>query len=261
MGTVRSRMLNGVVVGRYFENLQKLVTSFREFPWTNLQLRRNWKTARTHPSQCYARRGSKSVVSRTGNDRSNITTMACGNAIGEAMPPMLIFKGKTKKSLFGYNIAASPPNSVWTYNDKAWMNEELAQEWSRKTTNSDGHGSHETLGLLDLAAEQNIYVFVLPPHTTHYLQPLYRTVFGPFNIAYKLTQLALISCHKIHVKSLTSGLFPKCWIVLGRQRLQRRTFRVALGLVVFFLWIPNAIPESAFLPSSALTLQYLLLLN
>lgn len=54
MGTVRSRMLNGVVVGRYFEDLQKLVNSFREFPWTNLQLRRNWKTARTHPSQCYS---------------------------------------------------------------------------------------------------------------------------------------------------------------------------------------------------------------
>lgn len=32
MGTVRSRMLNGVVVGRYFEDLQKLVNSFREFP-------------------------------------------------------------------------------------------------------------------------------------------------------------------------------------------------------------------------------------
>lgn len=71
---------------------------------------------------------SRSVVRRTGNDRSNIVTMARVNAVGEAMSPMLIFKGKTKKSLFGHNIADSPPNSVWTYNDKACMNEELAQE-------------------------------------------------------------------------------------------------------------------------------------
>ena len=67
----------------------------------------------------------------------------------------------------------------------------------------------------------------------------------------RTTQLAPISCHRIHVTSLKTGFSPKCLFVLRRQRLQRKTFRVALGIVVFFLWIPNAIPESAFLPSSA----------
>jgi hypothetical protein len=39
----------------------------------------------------------------------------------------------------------------------------------------DGHGSHNTLELIELAREHNIILFCLPPHTTHKLQPLQYT--------------------------------------------------------------------------------------
>jgi hypothetical protein len=45
----------------------------------------------------------------------------------------------------------------------------------------DGHGSHETITIIDLAAEYNIIVLLLPPHTTHKLQPLDVGIFGPFS--------------------------------------------------------------------------------
>ena len=62
----------------------------------------------------------------------------------------------------------------------------------------DGHSSHESLALiqegireniaiLSLIQEgirENIAIISLPPHTTHYLQPLGRTVFGPFDKQY-----------------------------------------------------------------------------
>lgn len=48
----------------------------------------------------------------------------------------------------------------------------------------DGHGSHDTLGLIELAQEHNIILFCLPPHTTHKLQPLDVGVFGPFSRAW-----------------------------------------------------------------------------
>jgi len=44
----------------------------------------------------------------------------------------------------------------------------------------DGHGSHNTTPLIELAREHNIILFCLPPHTTHKLQPLDVGVFGPF---------------------------------------------------------------------------------
>jgi hypothetical protein len=48
----------------------------------------------------------------------------------------------------------------------------------------DGHGSHESLELIDLARANNIILLSLPPHTTHKLQPLDVGVFGPFQRAW-----------------------------------------------------------------------------
>jgi hypothetical protein len=48
----------------------------------------------------------------------------------------------------------------------------------------DGHGSHETHPLRQLAVDNNIILLSLPPHTTHKLQPLDVGVFGPFQRAW-----------------------------------------------------------------------------
>ena len=43
----------------------------------------------------------------------------------------------------------------------------------------DGHSSHFTLELVQTAAEQDVVIFCLPPHTTADSQPLDTSVFGP----------------------------------------------------------------------------------
>ena len=43
----------------------------------------------------------------------------------------------------------------------------------------DGHSSHFTLELVQTAAEQDVVIFCLPPHTTADSQPLNTSVFGP----------------------------------------------------------------------------------
>jgi hypothetical protein len=48
----------------------------------------------------------------------------------------------------------------------------------------DGHGSHESSKMIDIAHENNIHILELPPHTTHRLQPLDVGVFGPFQRAW-----------------------------------------------------------------------------
>jgi hypothetical protein len=49
----------------------------------------------------------------------------------------------------------------------------------------DGHNSHTTSDFLDYAAEHNIIVVCLPPHTTHRLQPCDVAVFSPLSTAWK----------------------------------------------------------------------------
>lgn len=48
----------------------------------------------------------------------------------------------------------------------------------------DGHGSHTTLDWIEHACANNIILYCLPPHTTHWLQPLDVGCFGPLQIAW-----------------------------------------------------------------------------
>ncbi|XP_048240275.1 mucin-5AC-like [Haliotis rufescens] len=48
----------------------------------------------------------------------------------------------------------------------------------------DGHSSHKTLEAVNYARDHGIVIFVLPPHTTHKLQPLDRTFFEPLKANY-----------------------------------------------------------------------------
>lgn len=44
----------------------------------------------------------------------------------------------------------------------------------------DGHGSHCTREFIEYAQEKHIQLFVIPPHSTHFLQPLDVVIFQPF---------------------------------------------------------------------------------
>ena len=89
--------------------------------------------------------------------------MACVNAKWEKMPPMLIVKGKTNRSLHGFNTCAALTGSIWTFQDKGWMTDEIGELWFKEVFLAncgserpqvlilDGHSSHETLALLELA--------------------------------------------------------------------------------------------------------------
>jgi hypothetical protein len=82
--------------------------------------------------------------------------------------------------------------------ENGWTNDKLFIDWFRKVFLPgaeahrdpdhpdapfllivDGHGSHETAEFLTLAREHNVFIYRLPPHTTHQLQPLDVGVFGP----------------------------------------------------------------------------------
>jgi len=89
--------------------------------------------------------------------------------------------------------------------ENGWMDDFLCKEWFRKSfipqataqnTSGkpilliyDGHRSHDTLNLIELAWEHNVILFCLPPHTTHKLQPFDVGVFEHFS------QIQVKRCH------------------------------------------------------------------
>ena len=220
-------MLNDVVLRRYFDDLKVLMDNngFTQKPAVIWNCDEVGKQFEHNPVRVIAEKGARNVVGRTSGNRTNITIMACVNAKGEKMPPMLIVKGKTNISLHGFNTSAAPTGSIWTFQDKGWMTDEIGGMWFKEVflTNCgserpqllilDGHSSHETLALLELAMAENIHILSLPPHTTHALQPLDRSVFGPFNSAYNKACSEYMSANPLNLvtKWTFPGLFKEAW--------------------------------------------------
>ena len=111
----------------------------------------------------------------------------------------------------------------------------------------DGHGSHETLGIIERAIAENIVMISLPPHCTHALQPLDRTVFGPLKSAYNGECSDFLVDHPLHVinKWTFSTLFRKSWEKALSVENITSGFR-ACGIYPFNA---GAVPQSAYGPS------------
>ena len=151
----------------------------------------------THkPCKVLADVGQRNVPGRVGNSRDGVTVLACINAAGRDIPPLVIIKGLTEKSLRSYGVESGPPGMSYTYQKKAWMEDLLGLKWFEdhflkhcgperpQLILLDSHSSHETLGLIEAALASNVHLFVLSPHTTQYLNPLDKTVFGQFQREY-----------------------------------------------------------------------------
>lgn len=101
---------------------------------------------------------------------------------------MVIFAGKT----FNHTLSKGQiPGTLYGVSDSGWMDHELFALWfsshflqhailSRPLLLLlDRHSSHYTLDLIQNAADHDVIIFCLPPHTTADTQPLDTSVFGP----------------------------------------------------------------------------------
>ncbi|KAK9738146.1 DDE superfamily endonuclease [Popillia japonica] len=140
------------------------------------------------PTQVLAAKGSKNVASLTSGERAEtISVIACCNAEGMFLPPYSIFKGKNRKAEF---LDGMPPGSQISMSEKsAYVNAIILKDWlefhvlPRNPAGKvlfivDGHTSHtNSVEVLEFSEANDIILFCLPSHTTHYLQPLDRSFF------------------------------------------------------------------------------------
>jgi len=142
-----------------------------------------------------------SVVAPVGHPSYNVTAVEKGetstvvalmNAYGDIPAPMVIHRGKSIGK--GWKDGA-PFGTLVKASDSGWINKELFSEFGEHFVSflknegldcglphvllMDNHYAHIfNLQFLELMRRNNIHVFALPPHTTHWLQPLDRVPFG-----------------------------------------------------------------------------------
>ena len=167
-------------------------------------------------------------ASTQDGSREWITLLACVCADGSVLPPGLIYQASSKAVQASWvedikagehsvHVTSSP--SGWTNNDigLAWL-EQLFNRYTRAKARQsyrllilDGHGSHLTMDFIDYCDQNKILLAILPPHSTHTLQPLDVCIFGPLSTAYS-TEL---SSHLHRSQGLLpikkSDFFPLFW--------------------------------------------------
>jgi len=132
--------------------------------------------------------------------RKFVSLLACVSAAGTVLPPALIYKGASRDIqdtwLEDWN---SQEVAYFGASENGWSSDALGLHWlvtvldphtrenvgrGRRLLIVDGHSSHVNMKFIEQCDKLRILVIILPPHTTHRLQPLDVSLFLPLAIAY-----------------------------------------------------------------------------
>lgn len=150
----------------------------------------------TKTSQVIASRGKRQVGALTSAERGSlITVVLCFSAGGTYIPPLIIFPRKHFSPLLA---KGAPPGTIFTCHPSGWIQTHLFTLWFKhflekvKPTEEnpallilDGHHTHtKNIEVIDLAREHHVTIISLPPHSTHKMQPLDKTLMGALKYKY-----------------------------------------------------------------------------
>ena len=139
-------------------------------------------------------------ASRDGS-REFLFLVACICADGTALPPVLTYEGKSHdlQDTWLEDFDHSADEAYFSASPKGWTNDALGISWLKtvflrhtgpKEGNNkrllilDGHSSHVNWEFIKICDKNNIILGILPPHSTHRLQPLDLKIFLPLSTAY-----------------------------------------------------------------------------
>ena len=176
-----------------------------------------------------AEKGTKQVGSVVSKKSGTLVTLCCAvNGIGTSIPPYFVFPRVNVQDNW---LLTAPPGSDASGHPKAtgWMTEDTFVKYMKHfvkyTTPSeakpiilllDNHVSHISVECITFAKENNITLLSFPPHCSHKLQPLDRTVYSPFKTFYNQAVDNWMrekenagKSMTIHIPKLVSYAFPK----------------------------------------------------
>lgn len=186
----RATSFNKTNVEAFYDNLQIVMDRDHFEPQNIYNVDETGITTVQKPDRVVARRGARQVGALTSAERGTLVTQAFAvNAIGNSIPPVFVFP---RVNFYDHFIRDGPVGSAGAANPSGWMQDETFlvflkhfKKYSNVSTANkvllvlDNHSSHIHINSLDFCKENGIVVLSFPPHCSHKLQPLDRSVFGP----------------------------------------------------------------------------------
>eukprot|EP00873_Tetraselmis_striata_P000195 jgi/Tetstr1/420459/TSEL_011572.t1 len=158
-------------------------------------------TPETRKSRVLAAKGARRTHTLVNTKRFGMTCLPCVFADGSSMPPHFIVKGKrrpkwfTDRSFRDKIKYTAMQDCTLSVHENAWMDTAIFKAWfedcflpwteDRRSADTpvflilDNFSGHVHQAVLQLARQHHVIMIGLPPHSTHWTQPLDVTLMKP----------------------------------------------------------------------------------
>ena len=262
----RSAMSNLNVIRRHFNTLEAVMIENDIFDrpdklfnvdesGLNLELRKGKVLVGAQQTHSY---------SKAKGNRGHVTVNCCISAAGHVVPPFIIYEkcmpsgNYEEKGPYGALYGKSPNGYMDGQLFKFWFEKQFIPNTAhlgRRMLIIDGHGSHMTLDVIDVARKADIILYCLPPHTTHILQPLDVSIYGPLKAHFsKITdQIQLIRLGVTENVTICKTEFSLVFKLAFEETLSLANMRSAFAKCGIYPFNPHVVLQSKKLSPAAIT--------
>ncbi|XP_026328035.1 uncharacterized protein LOC113236244, partial [Hyposmocoma kahamanoa] len=257
MNPARAQKLNKSIVEQHFQAVKKLYDELDILRHPEILYNMDEKGCRitVHKQQTVlAEKGSKRVHLIAPEHAENVTITMCVNAIGTAIPPMILFKGQRQRPDLSENL---PAGTLVRMAPKGSMTSDLFVEFIKHLSQFkvagkcllvfDGAKCHLSCEALDEAEKNDIVLYCLPSNTTHELQPLDKSVNKSFE--HHWDEAAMNFLYANADKKMTKSTFNKIFSQVWPKCMTHSNIVNGFKATGLFPFNPEAIPEEAYAPS------------
>jgi len=225
----RALCFNRTTDSIFFDNLEAVMERYEFGPERIYNIDETGITTVQKPDKVVAPTGMKQVGQVTSGERGVLITMcACVNALGNSIPPIFVIPHVHFKP---FMLKNAPVGSIGGANKTGWMTRDIFVTFLQHIVKQakcsktepililmNNHESHESVEALDVAKAMGVVILTFPPHCSHKLQPLDRTVFGAFKRYYNAACNAWMLNHPgqfitiYEVAELAGNAYPRAFV-------------------------------------------------
>lgn len=259
LNPARAQKLNKFIVADHFAKLKEIFTKYDFFKFPERVFNMDEKGCRLHlhkDPRVLTQKGASRVHIVGKEHGESVTVVACGNAVGSMIPPMILYSGVRKNKAWekglpaGSSTQMTPKGSMTTQTFVDFL-----QHFARFKPNGhcllifDGAKAHLDYKICEEAEKHDIALYCLPSNTTHELQPLDKSCFRSFETFWDQEVLNFFDSHRDE-NDITRLNFPDVFTPAWGRSMTQSNMTSGFRATGIYPLNPNVILEDAFAPST-----------